>query len=100
MHFNCLIIDDEVDLAKMTCEYFQMFDISCIWTDSISGYERITREHTFDLLLLDINLQEESGFRLCKEIRETSDIPILFTIRFRIIFTFASSTLKLYGFLI
>ncbi len=78
MHFNCLIIDDEVDLAKMTCEYFQMFDIACIWTDSISGYERITREHTFDLLLLDINLQEESGFRLCKEIRETSDIPILF----------------------
>lgn len=28
MHFNCLIIDDEVDLAKMTCEYFQMFDKS------------------------------------------------------------------------
>lgn len=31
-----------------------------------------------DILLLDINLQEESGFNLCKKIREESDIPILF----------------------
>lgn len=78
MHYNCLIVDDEIDLAKMTCEYFQMFDVSCIWTDSISGYEQMMNENTFDVLLLDINLQEESGFRLCKKIRETSDIPILF----------------------
>lgn len=30
------------------------------------------------LILLDINLVEESGFSLCKKIRETSNIPILF----------------------
>ena len=27
-HYNCLIIDDETDLAEMTCEYFQMFGVS------------------------------------------------------------------------
>ena len=31
-----------------------------------------------DLLLLDINLSEESGFELCKKIRESSNLPILF----------------------
>jgi len=30
------------------------------------------------LLLLDINLGDGSGFELCKELRETTEIPILF----------------------
>ena len=30
MHINCLIVDDEVELAKMTAEYFNMFDVKLI----------------------------------------------------------------------
>lgn len=78
MHYNCLIVDDEEDLAQMTCEYFQLFDVSCVWTGSISGAEEFLSENQADLLLLDINLGEESGFVLCKRIREVSKIPILF----------------------
>ncbi len=78
MHYNCLIIDDETDLAKMTCEYFQAFDVTCAWLDTSEKYFSFIKENTADLLLLDINLQEESGFSLCKKIREQSDIPILF----------------------
>ncbi|MDE6433088.1 MAG: response regulator transcription factor [Lachnospiraceae bacterium] len=78
MHYNCLIIDDETDLAKMTCEYFQAFDVTCAWLDTPAKYFSFIKENTADLLLLDINLQEESGFSLCKKIREQSDIPILF----------------------
>lgn len=78
MHYNCLIVDDEKELAQMTCEYFNLFDVASIWTDSVKGCEELLAEHTVDILLLDINLQEESGFALCKKIRETSDIPILF----------------------
>lgn len=78
MHYNCLIVDDEKELAQMTGEYFNLFDVSCVWTDTAQGCEQMMAEHDFDLLLLDINLNEESGFRLCKKIRETSDLPILF----------------------
>lgn len=78
MHYNCLIVDDEIELAKMTCEYFQLFDVSCICAETAAECEKIMQEHTIDILLLDINLQEESGFNLCKKIREISDIPILF----------------------
>lgn len=78
MHYNCLIIDDEKELAEMTSEYFNLFDVSCIWTDTVQECEELMRQNTFDLLLLDINLREESGFKLCKKIRDTSDIPILF----------------------
>ncbi len=34
--------------------------------------------HTADLLLLDINLGDGSGFELCKKLREMIDVPILF----------------------
>lgn len=78
MHYNCLIIDDEKELAQMTSEYFNLFDVSCVWTDTVQGCEQMMTEHDFDLLLLDINLNQESGFKLCKKIRNTSDIPILF----------------------
>lgn len=78
MHYNCLIVDDEIELSKMTCEYFQMFEVSCACVENARECEAFLKENTIDILLLDINLQEESGFQLCKKIREESDIPILF----------------------
>ena len=78
MHYNCLIVDDEADLAKMTCEYFELFDVSCAYVTDTAACKEFLSAHEVDLLLLDINLSEESGFALCKSLRETSDIPILF----------------------
>lgn len=78
MHYNCLIVDDEIDLAKMTCEYFQMFDVTCAYVEKSSECMQFLKEHTVDILLLDINLADESGFTLCKQIREQSNLPILF----------------------
>lgn len=78
MHYDCLIVDDEVELAQMTCEYFQMFDVSCTWTADAKACLQLLAQHEIDLLLLDINLSDQSGFLLCKQIRETSDLPILF----------------------
>ncbi len=78
MHYQCLIVDDELELAQMTCEYFGMFDISCACVGTVAEYEAFMRENTIDILLLDVNLQRDSGFLLCKRIREVSDIPIIF----------------------
>lgn len=78
MHYNCLIVDDEEDLARMTCEYLRLFDVSCAQTTDIVDTERFLSKNQVDLLLLDINLDGESGFMLCKRIRENSKIPILF----------------------
>ena len=78
MHYNCLIIDDEIDLAKMTCEYFQMFDVTCAYVENSKECLKFLKENKVDIILLDINLSEESGFDLCKKIRENWDVPILF----------------------
>lgn len=78
MKYNCLIIDDEEDLAQSTSEYFNMFDVKSHYITEYSKVMGWLQENTADLILLDINLGNESGFKLCKEIRQKSDVPILF----------------------
>ena len=77
-HYNCLMIDDESDLAQMTQEYFQMFGVSMACEETIAGGLSFLENNRVDILLLDINLAGESGFTMCKKIREKWDIPILF----------------------
>ncbi|MBR5348027.1 MAG: response regulator transcription factor [Lachnospiraceae bacterium] len=77
-HYDCLIIDDEQLLADSTCEYFNMFDVKTAVAYDGIGARKFLNENEVSLILLDINLGKGSGFELCKTIRETSDIPILF----------------------
>ena len=79
MHYNCLIVDDETELAKMTAEYFRMFDVSTEYVDSATSCLGFFDEgNTADLVLLDINLGDGSGFDVCKKLREEMQLPILF----------------------
>ena len=78
MRYNCLIIDDETDLAKMTAEYFNMFDIKTEYVNSAAAAYSFLEQNEADLILLDINLGDGSGFDVCKKLREEYQLPILF----------------------
>ncbi|MGE7949479.1 response regulator transcription factor [Lysinibacillus sp. NPDC093688] len=78
MKLDCLIVDDEIALAETTCEYFNMFEVKTAFVASAGECELFLEEHEPSLLLLDINLGSESGFDLCKKLRKTTQIPILF----------------------
>ena len=78
MKYDCLIIDDEKLLADSTAEYFNLFGVKTAIAYSASECRDFFRENTAQLLLLDINLGDGSGFELCKELREKTQIPILF----------------------
>ena len=78
MHYHCLIVDDETELAKMTAEYFNMFEVSTAYVESGEECFAWLKENTADLILLDINLGDGSGFDVCKKLREEMQLPILF----------------------
>ena len=78
MKFECLIIDDEKVLADSTAEYFNLFGVKTAVAYSALECRDFLKEDTARLLLLDINLGDGSGFELCRELRETTEIPILF----------------------
>ena len=78
MKYNCLIIDDEIVLADSTAEYFNLFGINTVAVYSVEDCRKFLGGNTAELILLDINLGDGNGFELCKELRETTNIPILF----------------------
>ncbi|MBD5114893.1 MAG: response regulator transcription factor [Ruminococcaceae bacterium] len=78
MKYDCLIIDDEKLLADSTAEYFNLFGVSTAVVYTAEECRNFFLDNTAELLLLDINLGNSSGFELCRELREKTQIPILF----------------------
>ena len=78
MKYDCLIVDDEKELANSTAEYFNLFDVKTICAYSKNEAIELLKNNDISLILLDINLSDGSGFELCKYIRETNNLPILF----------------------
>jgi len=75
---DCLVIDDEASIAVTICEYFNLFDVSCEYATDYETGLKLASENNPSLIMLDVNLGDGSGFVLCKKLRETSDVPILF----------------------
>ncbi len=75
---QALIIDDDEVIAQSTAEYFNMFGVQTEYVTEFEAAQEFLDTHLVSLLLLDINLGEQSGFELCKKVREKYDMPILF----------------------
>ncbi|MDM0046886.1 response regulator transcription factor [Variovorax dokdonensis] len=72
-----LLIDDDEELAPPLAAYFARFD--CQLEAAVRPSEGLARLHAthYDAAILDVMLPEMDGFALCREIRRTSDIPII-----------------------
>lgn len=76
--YDCLIVDDEVALSQSTCDFFNMFGVKTHWAADEKACFDFFKSNSTDLILLDINLGQASGFQICKRLRETLSVPILF----------------------
>ena len=72
-----LIVEDEVAIADLEKDYLELsgFEVE-IENDGKSGLERALNED-FDLFILDLMLPDVDGFKICKQIREKKNTPIL-----------------------
>ncbi len=72
-----LIVEDELPIAELEKDYLELsgFEV-VIETDGKKGLEQALHGK-FNLLILDIMLPEVNGFEICKQVRETSEIPII-----------------------
>lgn len=73
-----LIVDDDKDLALITSDTLESYGYEVKSLFGIEDtYEALMKER-FDLILLDINLPDGTGFEVCKELRKISKIPVIF----------------------
>lgn len=72
-----LVVEDEVDLAKMVGKYIQNegFEVKV----ANDGNEALDKFNSFkpQLIILDIMLPKIDGMELCRIIRSKSDIPVI-----------------------
>ena len=72
-----LIIEDDIDLREglhfsFSGDGYDVFDAGT----KKEGLKEI-KKGSYDFVLLDCNLPDGSGFELCKEVREFSNIPMI-----------------------
>lgn len=78
MGLNLLIIEDDRLLQEVIADYFK----SKGWQIDTAGDGETALEKTevcnYHLLLLDVMLPGINGFTVCRRIRESSDVPVIF----------------------
>ena len=72
-----LILEDDADLAAGMEMALMSDDFSFTICSTIKVAEEKFRQQTFDLLILDVNLPDGSGFELCRKIRKSSKVSII-----------------------
>ncbi len=74
---NILIVDDEPQIRRVLRTTLASHGYSVIEARSGDEALDLIRTERADLILLDVNIPGRSGLETCREIRATSDVPII-----------------------
>lgn len=73
-----LIVDDDADLAAIIRVMLENYGyIVSIAQNCECAFTMLT-DSKYELILLDINLPDGTGFEVCEELRKVSDVPVIF----------------------
>jgi len=76
-----LIVEDDLDLSEMLNAYFRVQGYDVLTAAWGKDAVKISREHSPDLVVLDIRLPDIDGYEVCRQLRtnrRTQDIPVIF----------------------
>ena len=78
MSYRILIAEDEPKLLEVLCDFFESKGVTPIpAADGAKALELAKNDH-FDGVLLDIMMPKLNGLSVCRELRKSSDVPIIF----------------------
>jgi len=76
-NIRILVIDDEEAIGNVIKDYLEAQGYEVFWAkDGDSALNTFRRVHP-DLIILDLMLPGKSGFDVCKELRQDSDVPVI-----------------------
>ncbi len=75
--YNILVVDDEARIRSIIKKYAEFEGHSIV--EAADGMEAVhlCRVQNFDIIIMDIMMPELDGFSACREIRKTSQTPII-----------------------
>jgi len=78
MSYKILIVEDEKSILESISYVFSSEAHQVFEALDVASARKLLEHEKPDCCILDIGLPDESGFEFCKEIRRSSQIPILF----------------------
>jgi DNA-binding response OmpR family regulator len=72
-----LIVEDDRDIAELEQDYLEANGFTVVLCGDGEKGLQIALNDPFDLIILDIMLPGQDGFRVCKQIRKYKNIPII-----------------------
>ncbi len=75
---SILIVDDDEALSDITADMLRDYDYAVERCFSAEEAYNILTDRRFDLIILDINLPDTTGFEICQELRKVSNVPVIF----------------------
>jgi DNA-binding response OmpR family regulator len=73
-----LIVDDEWEIGELLKDFLEAEEYQVLLAQNGEECLSLFKNHSIDCILLDIMMPGQSGFEVCKKIRQISDVPILF----------------------
>ena len=73
-----LLVEDNEDIQKANHDFLELNGYTTPTAATLEEAWIIIRSNHIDIIILDIMLPDGSGFQFCEELREVSDIPVLF----------------------
>jgi two-component system OmpR family response regulator len=74
---HLLLVDDDEDIRSLLTSFFRKHGHTV--STAANGAEMFAalQKHAVDIVILDVMLQEEDGFSLCRRLRTTSPVPVI-----------------------
>jgi DNA-binding response OmpR family regulator len=73
-----LVVDDEPNIAELIELYLSREGFQVVKADSGEGAVQAVADHRPRLVVLDIGLPDIDGLEVCRRLRQTSTIPVIF----------------------
>ena len=73
-----LVVDNDIDIVQLLRLYLSREGFEVIWTTESEKAFSMVEKNEPDLVLLDVVMPKLSGIEVCRQIREVSEVPILF----------------------
>lgn len=74
---HILIVDDDEEIRTLLAEFLDQYSYEVTLAANGQAMFLALQKNRFDLIILDIMMPGDDGITLCKEVRKTSDIPII-----------------------
>ncbi len=78
MAHKILVVEDEPAIADNITYAFRTEGFDVVWCSTGQEAQTILSDNGIDLIILDVGLPDCNGFDLCKDIRKSSAVPIIF----------------------